>query len=116
MPLGPGDVYVPHYYNNDWHPYYLTRDDLYQRGVNLNVPGAVTVVSIDDFTRGVRLETRAEGRSKHARVSESGAGSIAGDAFAKCSGELSVGSRKIDIPPGIARKLNDTTVVTSTNR
>ena len=48
----PGDVYVPHYYTNDWQPQYLTRGDLYQRVVNLNVPGAVTVVSIDDFTRG----------------------------------------------------------------
>ncbi len=45
VPLGPGDVYVPHYYNTSWQPYYLTRDNLYQRVVNLNVPGAVTVVS-----------------------------------------------------------------------
>src|SRR6185295_9400066 len=40
VPLGPGDAYVPHYYNTSWQPYYLTRGDLYQRSVNLNVPNA----------------------------------------------------------------------------
>jgi hypothetical protein len=28
VPLGPGDVYVPHYYNNTWQPQYMTRDNL----------------------------------------------------------------------------------------
>src|SRR5215217_8008085 len=41
VPLGPGDDYVPRYYNESWQPYYLTRDNLYQRVVNLDVPGAV---------------------------------------------------------------------------
>ena len=61
VPLGPGDVYVPHYYNTSWQPYYLTRDNLYQRVVNLNVPGAVTVVTFDEFARGLRLEARTQG-------------------------------------------------------
>ena len=114
VPLGPGDVYVPHYYNTSWQPYYLTRDNLYQRGVNLNVPGAVTVVSVDDFNRDFDWRRARKADRNMLAIGESGAGSVAADAIAECSGESAWGRGKIDIPPGIARKLNDTTVITST--
>src|SRR5678815_1095393 len=28
VPLGPNDAYLPRYYNNDWQPTYLSRDDI----------------------------------------------------------------------------------------
>jgi len=115
VPLGPGDVYVPHYYNNNsWDPYYLTRDNLHQRVVNLDVPGAVTVVSVDDFTRG--------GDWRHARKADRNMLASVNPVLdpllvtplRNAVVHSAWGRGKIDIPPGIARKLNDTTVVTST--
>jgi len=115
VPLGPGDVYVPHYYNNNsWDPYYLTRDNLHQRVVNLDVPGAVTVVSVDDFTRGVDWRhARKADRNMLASVNPV-LDPLLVTPLRNAVVHSAWGRGKIDIPPGIARKLNDTTVVTST--
>ena len=115
VPLGPGDVYVPHYYTTDWQPQYLTRGDLYQRVVNLNVPGAVTVVSIDDFTRGGfdwRRGRKAD-RDMLAQVNPV-LDPLLVTPLRNAVVNSAWGRGKTDIPPGIARKLNDTPVVTST--
>ena len=116
VPLGPGDVYVPHYYNNTWQPQYLTRDNLYQRVVNLNVPGAVTVVSVDDFTRGVDWRrARKADRNMLASVNPV-LDPLLVTPLRNAVVNSAWGRGKIDIPPGIARKLKDTTVVTSTKQ
>ena len=113
VPLGPGDVYVPRYYNTSWQPYYLTRDNLYQRVVNLNVPGAVTVVSVDDFTRGFdwRRARRAD-RNMLASVNPV-LDPLLVTPLRNAVVNSAWGRGKKDIPPGIARKLQDTTVITS---
>ena len=114
VPLGPGDVYVPHYYNTNWQPYYLTRDNLYQRGVNLNVPGAVTVVSIDDFNRDFDWRrVRKADRNMLASVNPV-LDPLLVTPLRNAAVRSAWGRGKIDIPPGIARKLNDTTVIAST--
>ena len=114
VPLGPGDVYVPHYYNTSWQPYYLTRDSLYQRGVNLAVPGAVTVVSVDDFWRGDdwRHARRAD-LNMLANVNPV-LDPLLLTPLRNAVVRSAWGRGKKDIPPGIARKLQDTTVITST--
>jgi len=113
VPLGPGDVYVPRYYNTSWQPYYLTRDNLYQRVVNLNVPGAVTVVSIDDFTRGVDWRhARKADRNMLAQVNPV-LDPLLLTPLRNAVIHSAWGRGKKDIPPGIAKKLNDTTVITS---
>jgi hypothetical protein len=113
VPLGPGDVYVPHYYNTSWEPHYLTRDNLYQRVVNLDVPGAVTVVSADEFLRGSdwRRARRAD-RNLLASVNPV-LDPLLLTPLRNAVVNSAWGRGKIDIPPGIARKLQDTTVVTS---
>ena len=114
VPLGPGDVYVPHYYNTNWQPYYLTRDNLYQRVVNLNVPGAVTVVPVDEFTRGGdwRRARRADANML-AQVNPV-LDPLLLTPLRNAVVHSAWGRGKIDLPPGIAKKLQDTTVVTST--
>ena len=106
---------MPHYYNNNsWDPYYLTRDNLHQRVVNLDVPGAVTVVSVDDFTRGVDWRrARKADRNMLASVNPV-LDPLLVTPLRNAVVHSAWGRGKIDIPPGIARKLNDTTVVTST--
>ena len=114
VPLGPGDVYVPRYYDTNWQPHYLTRGDLHQRVVNLGVPGAVTVVSIDDFTRGADFR-----RARRADLNLLASVNPTLDPLLltplrNAAVNSAWGRGKIDIPPGIARKLQDTTVITST--
>ena len=113
VPLGPGDVYVPHYYNTSWEPHYLTPDNLYQRVVNLDVPGAVTVVSIDDFTRGMDWRrARKADRNMLADVNPV-LDPLLLTPLRNAVVNSAWGRGKKDIPPGIARKLDDTTVITS---
>jgi hypothetical protein len=113
VPLGPGDVYVPHYYSTDWQPYYLTRDNLYQRVVNLDVPGAVTVVNVDEFTRGFDWRrARKADRNMLASVNPV-LDPLLLTPLRNAVVNSAWGRGKIDIPPGIARKLDDTTVITS---
>jgi len=113
VPLGPGDVYVPHYYDASWQPYYLTRDNLYQRVVNLNVPGAVTVVSFDEFGRDFDWRrVRKADRNMLASVNPV-LDPLLLTPLRNAAVNSAWGRGKKDIPPGIARKLNDTPVVTS---
>ena len=115
VPLGPGDAYVPHYYNTSWQPYYLTRDNLYLRSANLNVPGAVTVVSVDDFGRNNFDWRRARRADRNALASVNPVlDPLLLTPLRNAVVNSAWGRGKIDIPPGIARKLRDTTVVTST--
>ena len=113
VPLGPGDVYVPHYYSSDWQPYYLTRDNLYQRVVNLNVPGAVTLASANDFWRedDWRRARRAD-RNMLAQVNPV-LDPLLLTPLRNAVVHSAWGRGKIAIPPGIARKLQDTTVIAS---
>ena len=115
VPLAPGDAYVPHYYNTSWQPNYLTRDDLYLRTANLNVPNAVTVVSVDDFTRGNIDWRRARRADRNALASVNPVlDPLLLTPLRNAVVNSAWGRGKIDVPPGIARKLRDTTVVTST--
>jgi len=113
VPLGPGDAYVPRYYNTNWQPQYLTRGDQYPHVVNLNVPGAVTVVSVEDFTRGMDWRrARKADRNMLAQVNPV-LDPLLVTPLRNAVVNSAWGRGKIDIPPGIARKLNDTSVVTS---
>ena len=114
VPLAPGDRYVPRYYNAGWQPYYLTNDNLYERVVNLNVPGAVTVVPVDQFMRGDdwRRARRADA-SMLANVNPV-LDPLLFTPLRNAVIHSAWGRGKKDIPPGIAKKLDDTVVVTST--
>lgn len=114
VPLAPGDVYVPHYYNTNWQPYYLTRDNLYQRVANLNVPNAVTVVSVDDFNRDFDWRRVRKADRNMLASANPVLDPLLVTPLRNAAVRSAWGRGKIDIPPGIARKLNDTTVITST--
>src|SRR5258705_9848608 len=116
VPLGPGDAYAPRYYGNDWQPYYLNRTQNVQRQVaNLYVPNAVTVVPIDDFSRGFdgRHERRAD-RQMLANVRPV-LDPLTLTPLRNAVLHSAWGRGKKDLPPGIAKKLDETRVVTSTS-
>ena len=114
VPLAPGDPYAPRYYNNDWQPYYLTRTQIVQPQVaNLYIPNAVTVVPVEDFNRfDWRRERRAD-RQMLANINPV-LDPLTLTPLRNAVIHSAWGRGKIDLPPGIAKKLQDTTVVTST--
>ena len=113
VPLGPGDSYAYRYYDTNWQPYYLT-DWNQPQFVNLQVPGAVSVVTVDQFgrvidpnvIRHVDVQTVAQVRPELEPLRLTPLrNAVVNSAW---------GRGKIDLPPGIARKLVETPVVAST--
>lgn len=108
VPLAPGDPYVPRYYDQNWRPYYLTRGDLRpQRVVNLEIPGAVTVIPVDDFGRVIdRRVIRSFDRQRFAGVRPV-LDPLTLTPLRNAVAHSAWGRGKIDLPPGIAKKLHD---------
>jgi hypothetical protein len=114
VPLGPGDPYAPRYYNENWQPYYLSRTNVVQqRVINLDVPGAVTVVPVENFTQIIdpRRVTRAD-RQTLAQVRPV-LDPLTLTPLRNAVLHSAWGRGKIDLPPGIAKKLYNTPVLTS---
>ena len=114
VPLAPGDPYVPYYYDTGWNPYYLSRTDLVQPSViNLAVPGAVAVLPIDQF--GTEFDSRR--LRKLDRAEFAGTNPVLDPLLLTPLRNAVVNSAwgrgKIDLPPGIAKRLRDTEVVVS---
>ena len=111
VPLGPGDSYAPRYYDNNWQPQYLSQTNVVPaRLFNLGIPGAVTVVPVDAWGRA--LDPRSV-----RRIDQQALASVRPtlDPLTLTPLRNAVihsawGRGKIDLPPGIAKKLNDTRV------
>lgn len=111
VPLGPGDSYAPRYYDNNWQPRYLTRTNIVPAQlINFGIPGAVTVVPVDAWGRAI------DPRSVR-RIDQQVLASVRPtlDPLTLTPLRNAVihsawGRGKIDLPPGIAKKLNDTRV------
>ena len=114
VPLGPSDAYAPRYYGDNWQPTYLTRTDLIQRNLaNLYVPGAVTVLPVSDFTRGDWRNARKADRQMLAQVNPV-LDPLTLTPLRNAVIHSAWGRGDKSIPPGIAKRLQDTAVVTST--
>ena len=114
VPLGPGDPYVVRYYDENWQPHYLTQTQVVTTQlVNLVIPGAVTVVPVDAWGRAI------DPRSVR-RIDQQSLASVRPtlDPLTLTplrntvvnSAPSTFGRGKIDLPPGIAKKLNETPV------
>jgi hypothetical protein len=115
VPLAPSDPYVPRYYSTDWQPHYLTQTQIVQpQVVNLNVPGAVTVVPVPAFNQVIdrRVITRVDQRmiANVRPVLDP----LAVAPLRQAALQTLNARRRIDVPPEIARRLDSTSVVTST--
>ncbi|HEV7893360.1 MAG TPA: DUF6600 domain-containing protein [Pyrinomonadaceae bacterium] len=113
VPLGPGDPYVPTYYDAGWQPHYVGDAPVIRQVANMNVPGAVTVVPVQYFDGVInpRVVKRVDPRA------------LAGvrpvlDPFAvnylrQAALQPPKGRRPFDVPPGIARKFAERQVIAS---
>lgn len=115
VPLGPGDPYVSRYYDENWQPHYLNRTNIAPATlVNLSVAGALTVVPVQNFGRPIdprsitRIDPRALGQVRS--TLDPLTVTPLRNAFMHSAWER----RRMDLPPGIAKKLDDTRVVVGT--
>jgi len=112
VPLGPGDAYVPRYYDENWQPHYLTRGDVIAANlVNMAVPNAVTVVPVDAFGRpinpGMVMRVNPQTVAQVRPTLEP----LTLTPLRNAVLHSAWGRGKIDLPPGIAKKLYETPVV-----
>jgi len=111
VPLGPGDPYAPRYYDANWQPRYLTRANVIPgQLINLGIPGAVTVVPVDAWGRAI--DPRSIRRIDQQRLASvrSTLDPLTLTPLRNAVIHSAWGRGKIDLPPGIAKKLRDTPV------
>ena len=114
VPLAPNDPYAPRYYDENWQPHYYTRADLRPRDlINLGVPGAISVVPWQDFDG--YLDNR---RIRHADWRSLGSVQpilepLLDTPLRNAALRSAWGRGKIDIPPGIAKRLDNPVVIGS---
>ena len=111
VPLGPGDNYAPRYYDENWQPRYLSQTNVSPaRLFNLAIPGAVTVVPVDAWGRAIDPRSvRAVDQQRLASV-RSTLDPLTLTPLRNAVVHSAWGRGKIDLPPGIAKKLRDTPV------
>lgn len=114
-PLGPGDPYAITYYDANLQPVYLTQTPGIQQQqlVNLYMPGAVTVVPVQDFN-GV-IDGRKIKKIDREMIAQARPvlDALSVDGLRQASLQNEKARRRIDVPQDIARRLDDRRVITS---
>jgi FecR protein len=112
VPLGPGDPYAPHYYDQNWRAVYSGRRDVItDRVVNLSVPGALTVIQMQDFGRPIdrrglsRIDPQAVARARPVLDP------LTVDSLRRVAFQSRDERRRIDIPPAVAQRILNRPVV-----
>jgi len=113
--LGPGDPYSSWYYGPNWQPVYLNPTNVVQeRVVNINVPGAVTVVDTRDFNRVIdptmisRIDFQTIARVRPVQDP------LAVDSLRRAAFETRAAERRISVPQAITQRIENTPVITGT--
>jgi hypothetical protein len=111
VPLGPGDPYAPRYYDENWQPRYLSRTDVSPaRLFNLAIPGAVTVVPVDAWGRAIDPRSVRHVDQQRLASARSTLDPLMLTPLRNAVVHSAWGRGKIDLPPGIAKKLEGTRV------
>lgn len=111
VPLGPGDPYAPRYYDDNWQPHYLTRTDIVpSQLINFGIPGAVTVVPVDAWGRPIDRRSIRQIDQQRLASTRATLDPLTLTPLRNAVIHSAWGRGKIDLPPGIAKKLYDTRV------
>ena len=115
VPLGPGDPYSSWYYDQSWQPVYYSQPAVIeQRIVNVSVPGAVTVVPVQDFTRVIdpgvvtRVDPQRFGRVRPVLDP------LTIDPLRQAAFQTRSARQRVDVPRAVAQRITNTPVITST--
>ena len=108
VPLGPGDSYAPRYYDENWQPRYLSQANAVPvRLINLGIPGAVTVVPVDAWGRPIDPRSLRRIDQQRLAAARSTLDPLTLTPLRNAVIHSAWGRGKIDLPPGIAKKLYD---------
>ena len=111
--LGPGDPYVPRYYDPYWQPVYLTSQPAFGQLANIYVPNAVTVVPVQYFGQVIdpRVITRVDPQTvvQYRPVLDP----LTVDPLRQAAFATRQGERRVDIPQSVAQRITNTTVIAS---
>jgi len=111
VPLGPGDSYAPRYYDENWQPRYLSQAQVSPaRLLNLGVPGAVTVVPVDAWGRAIDPRSIRRIDQQRLAAARSTLDPLTLTPLRNAVVHSAWGRGKINLPPGIAKKLGETPV------
>ena len=111
VPLGPSDPYAPRYYDDNWQPHYLTRTAVVPAQlVNFAIPGAVTVVPVDAWARPIDRHSFQRLDQQRLAAVNSTLDPLTLTPLRNAVVHSAWGRGKIDLPPGIAKKLYETPV------
>jgi FecR protein len=111
FPLGPGDTYAPRYYDSSWQPHYLTQANVVPgQLINFGIPDAVTVVSLDAFGRPIDARSLRRIDPQLLASVRPTLDPLTLTPLRNAVIHSAWGRGKIDLPPGIAKKLDSTRV------
>jgi FecR protein len=113
VPLGPSDPYTSWYYDPYWQPVYYTSVPTITRLVNVSVPNAVTVVSVQDFGRVIdpRIITRVDQQTiarSHVVLDP-----LTVDPLRKAAFSSRQAERRIDVPQTVVQQAFNKPVITA---
>jgi len=107
VPLGPGDPYAPLYYDPNWQPVYYTQTTVIEQPiVNLVVPGAVTVVPVQDFTRVIDRRVITTVDPQTLASVRPVLDPLTVDPLRRAAFQTREARPRIDMPPTIAQRIN----------
>ncbi|HEU4594758.1 MAG TPA: DUF6600 domain-containing protein [Pyrinomonadaceae bacterium] len=113
VPLAPGDPYVPTYYDANWQPLERPRTQFAEQLVNLQVPGAVTVIPAEYFGRAIDRKALAKGRPDRFDGARPVFDPLSVAMLRQAALQTTNTRRRVDMPPGLAKRLEGTQVFTS---
>jgi hypothetical protein len=114
VPLAPGDPYAPAYYDANWQPHYYGGNTYApERVVNMSVPGALTVVSVEDFGRPFDRGRVARYDPRVFEGTRPVLDPLSNAMLRQASLTHAVERRGFALPPGLAKKLDSTQVYAS---
>lgn len=114
VPLGPGDPYASYYYDPNWQPVYVTGTPVIeQRIVNINVPGAVTVVPVQSFTRVIDQTVITTVDSRTITQVRPVLDPLTIDPLRRAAFQTREAERRVNIPQALEQRINNTPVMTS---
>lgn len=116
VPLGPSDPYANTYYDPYWQPSYVYPSNVVvDRVVNVAVPGAVTVVPVEQFTSVIdpavitRVDPQAITRVRPVLDP------LTVDPLRKVAFQTREARTRIDVPRAVEQRIANTNVVASTS-
>ncbi|HYO64038.1 MAG TPA: DUF6600 domain-containing protein [Pyrinomonadaceae bacterium] len=114
VPLAPGDPYAPVSYDSNWQPQYTDGNRVaLERVANFGAPGALSVVSAEDFERHIGRDVlkRFDPRSLEGARPVGDPLSVA--MLRQAALETAIARRGFVLPPGLAKRLDERQVYTS---